>query len=167
LKHYETLLLVQTDSTEAKIKVLENAISEALKKADGKPVSFEKWGKYKLAYPVNKQNYGLYILSRYELPDDNASKFFKDFDINVKVRLSEFLMRHVNVALTSAQANVEYKKPSPIDENESIATDRRIMSMSNQSLDLDNDLLDDGQSDGEVLDISKLTLDPEDETLSD
>lgn len=165
MKHYETLLLIQTDSTEEKIQVLEKGITEALRKVDGKITSFEKWGKYKLAYPINKQSYGIYLLARYEVPGDNVNKFFRDFDINIKVRLSDFLMRHVSVALTAAELNAEYKKPSPIDENESISNDKRLMSMSNQSLDLDHDLLDDGQSDGEVLDISKLTLDIDEDKL--
>jgi small subunit ribosomal protein S6 len=156
-------MLIKTDATEEKFKVLEKAIEDILKKVDGKTASFDKWGKYKLAYPIQKQSYGIYVLSRYELPDDKASAFFKDFDINIKVRHADFLMRHVNVALTPEQAAAEYKKPTPIDENESVVRDRRIMAMSNQNLGLDGDELDSGASDGEVLDISRLSLDSEEE----
>lgn len=163
MKHYETLLLVRTDATEEKIKTLEKAIEGSLKKVEGKITRFDKWGKYKLAYPVQKQNYGVYILSRYELPDGCANDFFKDFEINIRVRHADFLMRHVSVALTAAQAEADYKRPTPIDESESIVRDRRIMAMSNQNITLESEDFDDGASDGEVLDISRLSLEVEEE----
>ncbi len=165
MKHYETLFLLRTDSTEDKVQTLEKGIYDAVKSAGGEVVSFEKWGRYKLAYPVNKQNYGIYILSRYNLPRDKTKTFFQEFDHNIKVKCSDFVMRHVNVLLPASKANSSYNKPDPIDETvRDVSNDRIIMSISSQSI-VSDDLgyQIDSQSEGEVLDVSKLSLDPEDE----
>ncbi len=162
MKHYETLVLLRTDSTEERIKLLEKTISNAVESANGTVVTFDRWGKYKLAYPIERQSYGIYILSRYDLPDDKVKSFFSDFSSNIQVKFSDFVMRHVNVALKPAQAGAEYKKPSAIDETESASSDRRIMSMSGQNVSHeDDDFFEDSRSDGEVLDISRLSLDSE------
>lgn len=160
MKNYETLLLLRTDSTEEKIQLLEKSISDFLGKVEGKVESFEKWGKYKLAYPINNQNYGIYVLSRYSLPADKVGDFFQDLNMGIRVKLSDFVMRHVNVLLKSGDINPEYKKPSAIDETESASSDRRIVTMSNQTIksEGDDEDGDNSQSDGEVLDISKLSL---------
>ncbi len=159
MKHYETLLLLRTDSTEDKVQLLEKTISTAVENSNGVVVTFDKWGKYKLAYPIGNQSYGIYILSRYDLPDDKTRTFFADFNNSMQVKFSDFIMRHVNVIIKPAMAGLEYKKPSAIDESESVSSDRRIMSMSGQHLHEDDDFLDDSRSDGEVLDISRLPLD--------
>lgn len=164
MKHYETLVLLRTDSTEEKIKLLEKTISNAVENSSGIIVTFDKWGKYKLAYPIENQSYGIYILSRYDLPEDKIQTFFKDFNTNIQVKFSDFVMRHVNVILKPGRTGVEYKKPSAIDESESASSDRRIMSMSGQNISHeDDDFLEDSRSDGEVLDISRLSLDPDHE----
>lgn len=165
MKNYETLLLFRTDTTEDKFKLVEKSISDFLGKVEGKVESFEKWGKYKLAYPIDNQNYGIYALSRYSLPADKVGEFFQELNMGIRVKFSDFVVRHVNVLLKAGKMNPEYKKPSAIDETESASADRRIVSMSNQSIKVEgnSDEPDYSQSEGEVLDISKLSLDQDQE----
>ena len=112
-RHYETLMLRSSHTTDDEIAGLEKALRSELKSSKGTVGTFDKWGKYRLAYPVRKQEYGMYLLARYTV--DSESPFFKSFEHHLRVKCNEFVMRHVNVALTDEQFNADYIKPEPLD----------------------------------------------------
>lgn len=110
---YETLMLLSSHTTDDEIASLEKALKSELKKAEGAFSSFDKWGKYRLAYPVRKQEYGMYVLARYEV--ESTSPFFKQFEHYLRVKCNEFVMRHVNVHLEESEFRADYIKPEPLD----------------------------------------------------
>ena len=110
---YETLMLLSSHTTDDEIAGLEKALKAELKTAEGAFSSFDKWGKYRLAYPVRKQEYGMYVLARYEV--ESTSSFFKDFEHHLRVKCNEFVMRHVNVSLDEGAFRADYIKPEPLD----------------------------------------------------
>ena len=59
--NYETIMIINSNLEEATIKATVEKF-EALINANGKVESTEEWGKKKLAYPIEKQNEGYYVL---------------------------------------------------------------------------------------------------------
>jgi small subunit ribosomal protein S6 len=114
LKHYETLMLLRTEATGDEVKFLQDAIEKRVAKATGEIVAFDKWGKLRLAYPVQKQEYGQYILARYSLPDEGAIDFDKELNGFFKIKCGDFMMRAITVAL-EGKPTPDYKKPEAVD----------------------------------------------------
>lgn len=113
MANYETLMLVRTEITGDEISALESLIEKTVSGKNGKMVLFDKWGKYKLSFPVKKNLYGIYILARYQVPNDVLTAFFADFDLIFKIKFNEVVMRHVTVKLSGDMSTL-YKRPEPI-----------------------------------------------------
>lgn len=117
---YEILMLVRSESTAEERAFLEKSISGLVAQFNGVLNTFDQWGKLRLAYPVQKENYGLYILVRYELPADAVTKFQKDLNMFFKIKAGEFVMRHVTVCVP-ANAPATYLHPEPVDSSKALA----------------------------------------------
>ena len=111
---YESLLLARTELTDDESSMIERHIDTLVSEAQGKLDTFDKWGKYKLAYPVKKSTHGIYILVRFQLPEEKAAAVLQEFDRFMKIKCNEIVMRHVTVSLKS-NAPTSYIKPDPID----------------------------------------------------
>ncbi len=111
---YETLLLGKTEMTEDDIAMLERSFDKMISDAKGKLSSFDKWGKYRLAFQVDKNTHGVYILIRYEIPLNSASTTIKQLDEFLKIKCDELVLRHVNKRLKE-NAPATYVKPEPLD----------------------------------------------------
>ncbi len=72
---YEALMLVIPEITHDEAKALESQVESVVKNGGGATLSFERWGKYRLAYPVKRNEYGIYFLVRFEV--DNPGFFIK------------------------------------------------------------------------------------------
>lgn len=116
--HYETLILARTGITDDESGMLERHFDKLLTDAKGKLVVFDKWGKYRLAYPVGKDDYGVYILARFELPVELVKNFMKELETFFKIKCNDFAMRYVTVKLPE-NAGTAYIKPDPIDSGRS------------------------------------------------
>jgi small subunit ribosomal protein S6 len=126
MPRYETLFLASTEITEDEISFIERYLDEQLSKVKGELSVFDKWGKYRLAYPVGKSDYGVYILARYEIGDDaGVANFVKELDSFVKVKCDEFVLRYVSVRL-SKNAPATYIKPDPIDAGRTASVDKFV-----------------------------------------
>lgn len=111
---YETLLLTPTEITDGDLSMIEKYFDQLVTDANGKFESFDKWGKYRLAYPVEKHNHGIYILVRYQLPAEVVNRIVTEMDRFLKIKCHEIILRHVNIRLR-ANAQVAYQKPEPMD----------------------------------------------------
>lgn len=117
---YETLMLVRSESTAEERAFLEKSISGLVAQYNGVLNTFDQWGKLRLAYPVEKENYGLYILVRYELSADVVVKFLKDLNMFFRVKTSEFVFRQTTVRVP-AGAPATYAHPEPVDSSKALA----------------------------------------------
>jgi len=111
---YETLLLVSTDVTDDELSMIEKNFDLISSTAKGTVSRFDKWGKYRLAYPVNKSNYGVYVLIRFELPKETALIALPEIETLLKVKCNEMVWRHVTIKL-KLDAPQAYHKPEPVD----------------------------------------------------
>jgi small subunit ribosomal protein S6 len=114
LKRYETLLLLNTKATEDEISAIERQFDQILTNHEGKMLSFDKWGKYKLAFPVKTLTYGYYILVRYEAEALKVSSLTQELNTFIKIKCNDIIMRFTNVVIPT-NAPLVYNKPESID----------------------------------------------------
>jgi small subunit ribosomal protein S6 len=111
---YETLMLTRPELTNEELTMLEKNIEKIVTTASGVVKKFDKWGKYRLAYSVEKNDYGIYILVRYDVPSHQVAAMVKELAQFFRIACSEIVMRHVNVRLAD-DAPEQYKKPESVE----------------------------------------------------
>ena len=112
MRFYETLYIVDSNLEN---KVLEKAMADIgneLNKTNAKIINHRLWGKKRLAYAIDRQKYGSYIILQFKGGDLDK---MPDFD--VWMRLNNSVLRHMTVALKEEpEVYVEEEKPVPADE---------------------------------------------------
>lgn len=112
---YETLMLAVPEITETEISAIESSFGKIVKDAKGKMLSWEKWGKYFLAYPINKQSYGIYILARFEVPAESKKIVNDEIKSIFSIKFNNLVARYMTSVLKK-ENGLEYKRPTPLDE---------------------------------------------------
>ena len=113
MNRYEILMLSVPEITDDEAKGIEKNLEDTIKTYKGAVISFERWGKYRLAYPVKKHDYGIYFLARFEVSD--APKLFEEIRSSFAVRYNDSIMRHVVMKLDSKQS-LEYRRPPMVED---------------------------------------------------
>ncbi|TVQ96770.1 MAG: 30S ribosomal protein S6 [Deltaproteobacteria bacterium] len=90
---YETTWILKPDVTEEdKAKVLER-VTGILTEAGGEIRRQDEWGRRRLAYPIDKQNHGIYIYLRYVAPGEVIQ------EIERRLRLMDAVLKFLTVKL--------------------------------------------------------------------
>ncbi|TET06710.1 30S ribosomal protein S6 [Candidatus Dependentiae bacterium] len=110
MHRYELLLLTIPEITEDEVKSLESQLDQLIKEVDGTIISFERWGKYKLAYPIRKNDYGVYFLVRFEV--DNPHPLLGTIQSLMSIKLSNIVMRNMVTALSLKETLAYQRSPS-------------------------------------------------------
>ena len=113
LRQYEALLLTVPEITGDEVKNLETQLDKTIKAATGSTISFERWGKYKLAYDVNKNEYGIFFLARFEAPE--RSTLVNDLKALFKVKFNSVVMRDM-VSVLNPKQPLTYQRPRSLEE---------------------------------------------------
>jgi small subunit ribosomal protein S6 len=111
---YEILMLTIPEITEDEIKNIDSQLQGILRSAKGTLASFERWGKYRLCYPVKKNEYGVYFLIRFELPDE-VKNTLDEIKNLVDVKFYDIIMRSMFSVLDPKQPLV-YQRPTSLEE---------------------------------------------------
>ena|SRR3990172_4997993 len=112
---YETLILTVPEITAHEASSIEGQIDGLVKKSNGSTLSFERWGKYRLAYSVWRNSYGVYFLVRFEVAADKAAALVKEIDTMLKVKYTQVVMRFMTTKLDSTLP-LTYIKPESLEE---------------------------------------------------
>jgi small subunit ribosomal protein S6 len=91
INRYELLYLVSGNYTDEEIEPIKAKVRELIEKAEGKILLEDTLGKRKLAYPINNQHSGSYLLCEFELEGINLKKLDTD------MKLTTELLRHTVV----------------------------------------------------------------------
>lgn len=109
-QRYEVLVLSVPEITQDETKQLETELDRLIAGAKGSVLSFERWGKFKLTYPVRTNAYGVYFLARFEGPVDMVQPVDQLF----KIKLHGFVMRHIISRVKGT--SLEYQRPKSLEE---------------------------------------------------
>ena len=108
MRYYETIYIVDPNLENTILEKTMTEIGQELEKTKAKIINHRDWGKKRLAYQVNNQKYGSFILLQFEIKE--LSKM-NDFDSWLK--LNSLVLRHMTVSLD--------KKPDKYIEKTSVS----------------------------------------------
>jgi small subunit ribosomal protein S6 len=93
LRDYELIVIISPDVPEEELPSHLDKISEFITNKGGSVTEVERWGKRKLAYPINHFREGNYVLTRFKLEPGTTA------ELEVNLRISEKVLRHLLVRL--------------------------------------------------------------------
>jgi len=112
MRYYETIYIVDPNLENTILEKTMTEIGQELEKTKAKIINHRDWGKKRLAYQVNNQKYGSFILLQFEI--EELSKI-NDFDSWLK--LNSLVLRHMTVSLDQKPDKyIEKKSVSEIAE---------------------------------------------------
>jgi small subunit ribosomal protein S6 len=93
LRDYELIVIVSPEVPEEELPSHLDKISEFITNKGGSVTEVERWGKRKLAYPINHFREGNYVLTRFKLEPSTTA------ELEANLRISERILRHLLVRL--------------------------------------------------------------------
>jgi len=142
MRYYETIYIVDPNLENTILEKTMSEIGKELEKTKAKIINHRDWGKKRLAYQVDNQKYGSFILLQYEIKE--LSKM-NDFDTWLK--LNSLVLRHMTVSLD--------KKPDKYIEKTSVSEVTQSNDTPPPSDKNDNKIDVDKSSDPDKTDINK------------
>ena len=96
MKKYECLYIVNINFDSEGISAVVARVEEVLKNVGGELANTQHWGKRKLAYAIDKERYGNFVLMHFQGESVNISELAREFEIEsgvlhyMTIRLDEF-----------------------------------------------------------------------------
>ncbi len=112
---YEMLFLTVPEITGDEIESIKSYFAKSVRAAQGDMISFERWGKYRLAYPVKKNDYGVYFLTRFEVALEQRDALLKDIRGSYIFKFNNLIMKNMICRLDET-ASLEYKRPESLED---------------------------------------------------
>jgi small subunit ribosomal protein S6 len=94
MRYYETIYIVDPNLENLVLDKTMDEISKELGKTESKLINHRVWGKKRLAYQIEKQKYGTYVLLQFE--EGNQEKMV---DFSTWMKLNNSIIRHMTVLL--------------------------------------------------------------------
>ena len=136
MSFYETLYIVDPNLENKSLEKTMNEIGKELEKTKSKIINHRVWGKKRLAYSIERQKYGSYILIQFEGGDQQ-----KMIEYDTWMRLNNSVLRHMTVLLNDKpEIYVEEKKPELESEEKNLkeSSDNERLSDQVDTSDSDN-----------------------------
>jgi len=106
MRQYETAFLITPKLEEEEREKLIESMAEVVKKKKGKMVNIEKWGKRKLAYPIDKSEEAVYVFFHYQGSPDIPHELQRRF------RQTESILRYLTLKKETQAPMKKRTKPS-------------------------------------------------------
>ena len=85
MNHYETVYIVHPAIQEGRLNDIVTKFHNKLSKLKGEVLYIENWGKKKLAYAIDKQKYGTYILCQYTIGGECVKEVSQELELNPNI----------------------------------------------------------------------------------
>ena len=93
MRDYELIVIVSPEVPEEELQSHIDKISDFITNKGGSVTEVERWGKRKLAYPINHFREANYVLTRFKLEPGTTA------ELEANLRISEKILRHLLVRL--------------------------------------------------------------------
>jgi small subunit ribosomal protein S6 len=113
--HYESVVIINAALEDAQIDSLIARIEEFIKSNGGTIHGIEKWGRKRLAYPIQKSKSGYYGIFRFEAKRDLISPLERIY------RLDENIIRYLTIALDKSALENIAKQEKKKEEDAALA----------------------------------------------
>ena len=127
MKFYETLYIVDANLENKVLEKEMDDVGKELAKTKSKIINHRVWGKKRLAYAIQRQKYGSYIILQYAGGDLGK---MPDFDTWMK--LNNSVLRHMTVALIEEPAE-------HVEEEKAEKTDEKIQQQNSEHVEVEGD----------------------------
>lgn len=91
--HYESVVIINAALDDTEIEAVLSKIDETIKVNGGEITNLDKWGRKRLAYPIQKSKSGYYAVYRFTAPTDLIEKLERQY------RLDENIVRYLTIVL--------------------------------------------------------------------
>lgn len=112
---YEVLFLTNPELTQDDASMIESQLHSLISGSKGEVLSFEKWGKYRLCYRVSGNEYGIYFLARFELPQLKVQETLNSVRTFFAVKHRDLVLRSL-IDHLDENAPLTYKRPESLEE---------------------------------------------------
>lgn len=112
---YEILLLAIPEITGDETSRLESQLRDVIREGKGTCISFERWGKYRLMYPVNKNEYGVYFLVRLETGAQGHIQLLEQARGLIQLKYNEIVMRYL-INKLDKDDSLTYQRPESLED---------------------------------------------------
>ena len=85
MNYYETVYIIHPALQEGRLSDIVNKFHKKLEDVQGEVLYVTNWGKKKLAYPIDKQKYGTYILCQYSINGENIKNISQELELNPNI----------------------------------------------------------------------------------
>ncbi len=85
MRNYEVAYISDSDLEEQAQTELEERVHGWIEAAEGKVVRVDRWGRRRLAYPINKKPDGFYVFIHAQLPPGAVGAVERDLKLNESV----------------------------------------------------------------------------------
>ena len=106
MRYYETIYIDDPNLDNNVLDKIMDEISKELQKTESKIINHRVWGKKRLAYQIENQKYGTYVLMQFEEGDQS-----KMLEFSTWMKLNNSVIRHMTVLLSDKpELHVEEEK---------------------------------------------------------
>jgi small subunit ribosomal protein S6 len=113
-KKYETTFIVNASLDDVQVDGVISRVQDTITKNGGTTSSLNKWGRKRLAYPINKRTNGFYVNIEFDAPGTLLTPLERSF------QLDEMILRHLTIALDkkaiAARAAAQAASPESAEE---------------------------------------------------
>ena len=127
---YEVLFLTVPTITSDESATIQEQCAQIIKDHRAFLISFERWGKYQLAYQIRNHDYGVYFLVRFEVENADKGPLLDALKTFFAVKQNDLVMRYV-ITVLGENGPLEYRRPESLDD----APTREYGSYNNRSHD--------------------------------
>ena len=107
MKRYETIFIVQVDTSADELNSLIERYKNIVTALKGTLIKVEKWGKRKLAYEIKKQWNGFYVMLDFAGKSTIIEELERNFKIDDKVLKFMTIMKDANADLAAIEREKE------------------------------------------------------------
>ena len=119
MNQYEVAVLFDP-SLEVDLEKATSRVEKIFKDNGGKVLNADNWGKRKLAYPIKKQDYGIYVFYSVEFPPESIQKL--EQTLNITEEVIRFLVTKPDLkAMAKAEAEQAERRRKAAERGEKAA----------------------------------------------
>lgn len=113
MRYYENLFIVHPNYEQEKLTHTIEAVKKEISNLKGNVLVVEEWGKRRLAYPIEKQKYGSYVLIQYETANNKIN-----LELEAWMKLRNEILAYQTIALSSKPEPRTKEKEETKEKNE-------------------------------------------------
>ncbi len=109
---YETIFILDSLLATEEIDKVVDRIKELIETNGGKVVTVDKWGKRRLAYEIQKKQYGFYVAIEFESEGPLPNSLVREYNFNDKI-LRYLTYRYTENKIKARNKEIEILKNQP------------------------------------------------------